>query len=132
LSPGALQENKENKGEVSLYGEGKVSSKCLADNVIKLKKAFPKLPNGFYDILEQMLDEERFTDSRFTDAVNNLIKTCAYPEPTIANILGFDKKKKLYTWHELAEISKDYSPQQRSNFWKQYTHLTELDKYIPK
>lgn len=70
-----------------------------------------------------MLDEEKFTDKKLTDAVRNLIKTCQYPEPTIANILGYDKRIKIYTWHELAQMSNDYSPDQRRIFWENYTAI---------
>ena len=109
--------SRENKQEISLYGEGKVSTKVLANCFIDLKKTFPKLPDGWYDILEKMLDEEKFTDKRFIDATKNLIKTCIYPEPTIANILGFDKKQKLYSYDDILEITKDYSAYQRGLFW---------------
>ena len=88
------------KKEISLYGEGEVSSKVLANCFIDLQQAFPKLPVGWYNILEKLLDTEKFTDKRLMDATNNLIKTCIYPEPTIANILGYDKKMRLYTYEE--------------------------------
>lgn len=81
-----------------------------------------------------MLNEERFTDQRFIDATNNLIKTCQYPEPTIANILGYDKKIKIYTWGELAKISSDYGPGARKRFWEQYgaVKITEQTRYVLK
>ena len=44
---------------------------------------------------------------KFKDAVLNLIKTCPYPEPTIANVLGYDKKVKIYTHQELMQRHKD-------------------------
>lgn len=115
--------SRENKQEISLYGQGKVSTKVLANCFIDLKKTFPKLPDGWYDILEKMLDEEKFTDKRLIDATNNLIKTCIYPEPTIANILGYDKKQKLYSYEDILEITKDYSAYQRGLFWD------SLEKY---
>lgn len=81
-----------------------------------------------------MLDEEKFTDKKLTDAVKNLIKTCQYPEPTIANILGYDKRIKAYTWDELAIISNNYSPGMRERFWQQYliVNISEQKKYILK
>ncbi|NWF87918.1 MAG: hypothetical protein HXY50_00485 [Ignavibacteriaceae bacterium] len=122
------------ESEISLYGHGKVSIKVLTECVIKLKKSFPKLPIGFYDVLEQLLDEEKFTDKRLIDATNNLIKTCQYPEPTIANILGYDKKIKIYTWDELAKISCDYGPEARKRFWDQYgaIKISEQSRYVLK
>ena len=103
--------------EVSVYGKGKVTSNCLALGIVKLKRAFPKLNEGWYLILEEMLDEERFTDQRLNDAINNLIKTCAYPEPTIANILSYDKKAKFWTYDEALAYSNDFSVERRKKFW---------------
>lgn len=109
--------SQESKKEISLYGEGKVSTKVLANCFIGLKKAFPKLPDGWYDILEKLLDTEKFTDKRLIDATNNLIKTCVYPEPTIANILGYDKKAKVWTYEEALAFSNDFSTEARKKFW---------------
>lgn len=117
MSQEDLIENSNNKGEVSVYGEGKVSTTVLAECFVSLKKAFPRLPNGWYDILEKLLDTERFTDKRLIDATMNLIKTCIYPEPTIANILNFDKKFKVWTYDDILKFTKDFSPEVAKNFW---------------
>jgi hypothetical protein len=106
------------KSEISLYGEGKVSASGFALNIVKLKRAFPKLPDGWYTILEEMLDEEKFTDQRLTDAVNHLIKTSIYPEPTIANLLTFDRKAKIWTYEEALAFSNDFSTERRRKFWE--------------
>ena len=57
------EDSKQNK-EISIYGYGKVTSKGFADSIIKIKKAFPELSKEWFDILETMLDDERFTDKR--------------------------------------------------------------------
>lgn len=112
-----LLPSEQKKNEVSLYGEGKVSATVFALNIVKLKRAFPKLPDGWYTILEEMLDEEKFTDQRFTDAVIHLIKTSIYPEPTIANLLTFDRKSKIWTYDEALAYSNDFSTERRRKFW---------------
>lgn len=105
LSHEDLTESKKN--QLSLYQSGKVTAQTLADCVIEIKKAFPRLPVGWYDVLEKMLDEEKFSDKRLVDATKSLIKNCVYPEPTIANIISFDRTVKVYTYHELMEKYKD-------------------------
>jgi hypothetical protein len=122
LSIGDLNESKK---EISIYGEGKVSSKILANCFGDLKKAFPKLPDGWYDILEKLLDVEKFTDQRFIDATLNLIKTCVYPEPTIANILNYNKYLKLWTYDEILKYTKDFSPESSKKFW---ANMKMIDK----
>lgn len=75
------------------------------------------MPDGWYEVLNEMIDVEGFTDKRLIDATTNLIKTCQYPEPTIANILSFDKTQKLYTYEQLQWMSKDMSRETAKNFW---------------
>ena len=58
----------------------------------ELKSAFPKLSVEWYEILKKRLIEKGFTKQRFFDAVNYTIDNCIYPEPTIAQILSYDKK----------------------------------------
>ena len=105
------QEEKSGSQEVSLYKPGEVSAEAFAHGARRIKDAFPKLPANWYSVLEEMIDEERFDDLKFKDAVINLIKTCPYPEPTIANILGYDKKVRIYSYQELLEKhNKDHYP----------------------
>lgn len=70
---------------------------------VRLKKAFPALPSGFYDILLDRVKELGFTDARLKDAVNHLIDNFTYPSPSIANIVGFDKRVKLLTYSDMLE-----------------------------
>lgn len=116
LSEGTRETSK----EVSIYGQGKVSTKTFAECIIRIKKAFPDLPDGWYDILEELLDAEKFTDKRFIDAAKNLIINCQYPKPTIANILSYDKKMQLYTYDELIKLTTDLSNESRRLFLQKY------------
>ena len=96
---------------------------CLADCIIQLKKAFPKIGQGFYDVLEEMLDAEGFTDERLIDATSALIKTCEFPEPTIARIIGFDRTVKVYTHTELLTESNNMNAQARAEFLESYGRI---------
>lgn len=105
LQQNGLSEIKSN--EISIYKSGKVSAETFAYGSKKIQDAFPKLHAGWFKILDQMIDEEKFSEERFRDAVNFLIKNCIYPEPTIANIISFDKTVKVFTISELKEKFKD-------------------------
>jgi hypothetical protein len=74
------------------------------NGIKKIKLSFPQLPLGFYDILSDMLVKDEFTDKRFSDAVEHVIRTCVYPQPTIAQFLSFDKKKKIHTYLEMCKM----------------------------
>ena len=83
-------------------------------------------------MLEQMLDFEQFTDQRLIDATYNLIKTCVYPKPTIAQILNYDRTKKSYTNDEILEITKDFSPESRKKFYQKFDFDTQSKRFIEK
>lgn len=67
----------------------------------KIKASFSQLPPNFYIILASRLKEKLFSDQQLIDAVNNVIDTCVYPVPTIANFLSFNKKIRLFTYQEM-------------------------------
>jgi len=51
-----------------------------------------------------MLKDEGFVDERLTDSVKHTIKTCVYPEPTIANFLNYDKNIKVYDYNQYLKL----------------------------
>jgi hypothetical protein len=122
LSRGVQQELKQSN-QLSIYGLGEVSALTLAACVSEIKKAFPELPNGWYDVLEKMLDGEGFTNERLIDATKALIRTCPYPKPTIANLIGFDKRVKVYTYPELLEHKKDSSAIERREYLESFGRI---------
>lgn len=105
FQPKELSGTKDNA--VSIYKQGKVSAEAFAHGTKKIQDAFPKLPATWFKLLDQMIDEEGFSEEKFRDAVNSLIKNCVYPEPAIANLLSYDKTVKTYTYSELQSKHKD-------------------------
>ena len=101
--PQLFQKDNDNSYSISVYG-GVLDPKTVAREVAKIKVAFPALPKDFYTLLIDRLKEKGFTDQRLRDAVNNVIDTCQYPTPTLANFLSFDKRVKLITYQELCTL----------------------------
>jgi hypothetical protein len=87
--------------EISLYKGNIISDESIVRYSVKIRKAFPSLPPGFYDILLEMAKEEGFTDERFRDAVHHVIKTCIYPTPSIAQFISFDKRVQTFTYEQM-------------------------------
>lgn len=54
-------------------------------------------------ILSQRIIARKMTARQLTDAVNNLIDNYRYPIPTIAEVIGFDKKVKVYTHQDVVK-----------------------------
>ena len=121
MEPNQIAKNQEHHGKILLKSSPQIITKenndtsmsvyvgCLnqetfAQNVAKIKMAFPELDISFYKILKARIIEKGFSDQRLSDAVNHLIDTCQYPTPTLANILSFDKRVKVYSYHDLCTL----------------------------
>lgn len=77
---------------------------------MKVKKAFPELPSEFFEVFQDMIKSENFTDQRLIDAVDNVIKTCIYPKPTIGQFISWDKRVKVHKYPEIIEMIEDGDP----------------------
>ncbi len=101
--------------EISIY-KGELSTKCVISNIAKLKKAFPTLPAGFYDVFSDRLIANGFCDTRLNDAVSDVIDNCIYPTPTIGTFISFDRKFKVYHYHDMIKMSDEIG----SEIWNSY------------
>ena len=61
------------------------------ESIKKIRDAFPNLPPGFFNILQDRLKDNKFCDERLKDAVNYVIDNCSYPNPQIADFIRYDK-----------------------------------------
>jgi hypothetical protein len=93
----------QSNNELSVYKD-RLTTKGVIMNVAKIKKSFPGLPIGFYQVFDERLKANNFTDERLTDAVNHVIDTCIYPTPTIANFISFDRRIKVYTYAQYCKL----------------------------
>lgn len=103
------------ENELSVY-KGDLTLKTIALSVAKIKKSFPSLPEGFYEIFAERLKANSFTDDRLKDAVAHVIDICPYPTPTIANFISFDKKIKLNNYEEMIKKVSEFGQE----IWKSY------------
>ena len=94
------------KGEISLY-KGSLSTPCVIQTITRVKNAFPTLPEGFYEIFSERIIDCGFTDERLKDAVNNVIDTCVYPTPTIAQFISWDKRVKVFKYPDIVKMAED-------------------------
>ena len=89
---------------LSLYDDEIVEMKTIMECVKKIKSAFPELPVDWFDQLIESVKRNNFTRQRLLDATFNLIDTCVYPKPTVANFIIYDKKVKTYTYQEMLNL----------------------------
>jgi hypothetical protein len=88
----------------------------MAEGVARIKKAFPQVSSGFFDVLLEEIKRIGFTDKRFEDAVTNLIHGCEYPVPTIARLVSWDKKIQLYNYYHMCDKVDKFG----STVWETY------------
>ena len=88
--------------EISLY-TGELTPKAVVNNIANIKKAFPGLPAGFYDVFTDRIKENGFCDERLRDAVSHVIDNCIYPQPTIAQFISYDKTLKFKTHDQMCK-----------------------------
>jgi len=91
------------RGSISLYTDAPVETRDIIEAVTIIKKSFPSLPVGFYDILDDRLRANWFTAQRLKDAVEFVVDNCIYPTPTIANFISFDRTVKFKTHDQMCK-----------------------------
>lgn len=100
---------------ISLYTDDPAGVKDIIKAATVIKKSFPSLPQGFYDILGDRIRANNFTAQRLRDAVTHVIDNCVYPTPTIANFISFDRTLKFKTHEEMCKEALTYE-----QIWKQW------------
>ena len=86
---------------VSRYTGAVAQPDEIKSEVIKLSNAFTDIDNGYLIVLVDRLIDNGFTVQRVKDAINHAIDTIHYRRPSIAEIISFDKKAKVYTYDEV-------------------------------
>ena len=88
---------------LSLY-IGELKQETVVKSLAKIKAAFPALPPEFYAVFLERMKDKGFSDERLIAAVNNVIDTCPYPTPALANFLSFDKRDKVLSYDDVCNI----------------------------
>jgi hypothetical protein len=89
--------------EMSIYND-ELTTKNIIKGTGKLKKSFPALTKEFFDVFADRIKDNKFTDNRLNDSINHVIDNCIYPTPSIAQFISFDKRIKLYTYHDIVKM----------------------------
>jgi len=84
--------------EISIY-QGELTKEVFVKETAKILQAFPKMPVQMFNLLKERFKDNKFTDARLKDSVNNVIDSYEGFDkiPNIANFISFDKKVKIYT-----------------------------------
>ena len=97
--------------KITLYSDTLADTPDIIEAQKAIKKSFPNLPAGFYDMLDDRIRASKFTAERLRDAVNYVIDNCIYPTPTIANFITFDRIVKIYTYEKVCHMAELFGPE---------------------
>jgi hypothetical protein len=89
--------------ELSVYHDELTNGETIK-TINRLRIAFPELDQRYFDILMERVIDTHFTDKRLVDAANYVIDNCQYPRPSIAEMISFDKKFRVYRYDELIKL----------------------------
>lgn len=92
---------KETHCELSIYNDQKMTAENGAVAIKKLATAFPNQSRDFFLLLVERMLDNNFTAQRGEDAVNWIIDNFAYKQINIADVIKFDRKRKLYTYGQM-------------------------------
>lgn len=89
---------------ISLYNGVEASPQEVAIAMSRLKTGFPKMENAFFNLLAERVIGNGFSENRLKDAINEVLDNFRYKELTIADIIKFDKRVKLYSYNEVCAL----------------------------
>jgi len=88
---------------VSIFS-GELTRECFKRQIQSLEASGYEFDNGFVQILLNRLLHNNFSDKRLVAAVQHAIDTIPYRKISIADIISFDTRIKLYTYDEYCDI----------------------------
>lgn len=124
-------------GSISLY-EGILTLRCVLEMNRKVKDAFPELPASWFQVFNERIRENRFTDQRLRDAVNHVIDTFVHGRiPNVGHFISYDRRISLYTQkdldklaqHDWRSVYKEYGLIQLQDGRVMYARREEIRKY---
>ena len=89
---------------ISVYSGKAATSKEVAVGMKRLKVAFPKMGNEFFNLLSERVVDNGFSSDRLNHAINYVLDNFQYKELNVADIIRYDRKARAYTYAEACEM----------------------------
>jgi len=90
--------------EISLYSDNIAKPEIIATELAKLKSAFPNMESAFVSVLSERVSVNGMSEKRLKDAIGYVIDTFKYQKPNISDIVGYDRRIKLYNYTEVCNV----------------------------
>jgi len=115
--------------EISVY-KGELSKETFGRCCNTILKVYPRLTDTI-EILKKRLVANGFNDERLIASIEHVIDNFDgwNKHPSIADFIKFDKKVKIYEYHELLSECVDFAPEERKKFLEMFAAIdTGLEK----
>ena len=89
---------------LSIYNSAPASREEIYNLLFWLNGAFGDISEKKLTLMAEAAYNEYFTPQRLKDAINYVIKNFRYREPTVADIVSYDKCLRLYTYSEACRL----------------------------
>lgn len=91
---------------ISLYNDQPADEAAWAVQALRLTSVFPESGSNTAFMLElsRAVARKKMTAKQLEDAVDHLVDNCRYPRFSIADIVSYDRKVRLYSHAECCEM----------------------------
>lgn len=86
-----LRSDQECLVNLSVYG---LTNKGIELNIERIRRVYPSLSAGFYRELVLRLIKKKFSDDKFSRAIDNVFDTCRFT-PTLADFISYEPNEPL-------------------------------------
>lgn len=86
------QERHLSKSQEQSLTTSKLTPQEVARHLARISRSFPALNEAFFYVLLEFAEKQGMTDERLKAAIDHVIATSIYPQPTIAQFLVYDKE----------------------------------------
>ncbi|MDR1373160.1 MAG: hypothetical protein LBJ17_08635, partial [Dysgonamonadaceae bacterium] len=102
-APNTIRLSEKGETSISVFTDRPATNEEIEIWIAKLHFAFPKMEPGFWSVLSERIHATNFTVERLKEAVNNVLDNFHYKELTVSDIIGYDRRERLYTYKEVCK-----------------------------
>lgn len=90
--------------EISLYADAPATDEQIILCTERLRDNYPNQTAGFWAELQSQIEKVGMSGQQLADAVDNVLQNHHYATIRIADVVNFDKKRKLYSYQQMANL----------------------------
>lgn len=101
----ALELKKIDEGTYAIVRKTTLSKEVIVECAAIIAKSFQHLNPEFAGVLVERAQENGFTDEEFMKSVKEVVDTCIYSTPTIANFISRKKPETIINYQKMLDLT---------------------------